>query len=124
MTNSERIRKALQKLCWEEKNSSQSAFAQKVGLNQSYISGIISGKKTRRLPLETMEKLFPDLIVLPLGLNESCTPLEKEIIQAVEHLNERDKIKALALLAANFPYAVSLPQKKKESLPHNEQEEL
>ena len=64
MTNSERIRKALQKLCWKEKNMTQSAVAQQVGLNQSYISGIISGKKTKRLPLETMEKIFPDLVVL------------------------------------------------------------
>ena len=69
MTNSDRIKKALQQLCWKEKHSTQSAYAEKVGLNQSYLSGIISGRKTRRLPLETMEKLFPDLVVLPLGLS-------------------------------------------------------
>ena len=113
MTNSERIRKALQKLCWKEKNMTQSALAQQVGLNQSYISGIISGKKTKRLPLETMEKIFPDLVVLPMGLDEDRSPLEKEIIQAVARLEERDKVKLLALLAANFPYCVSLPEQKK-----------
>ena len=54
MTNSDRIKDALRLLCWRNKRDSQSAFARKVGLNQSYISGIISGKKTKRLPLETM----------------------------------------------------------------------
>ena len=112
MTNSERIRKALQKLCWSGKHSTQSAFAEKVGLNQSYISALISGKKTHRLPLETMEKIFPDLVILPMGLDEDRSPLEKEIITSLERLDEKDKVKVLALLAANFPYAVTLPEKK------------
>ena len=54
-----------------------------------------------------------DLVVLPMGLDEDRSPLEKEIIQAVERLEERDKVKLLALLAANFPYCVSLPEQKK-----------
>lgn len=112
MTNSDRIKKALQQLCWKEKHSTQSAYAEKVGLNQSYLSGIISGRKTRRLPLETMEKLFPDLVVLPLGLDEARSPLEKEIISAVERLNETDKAKVLAMISANFPYSVTLPEDK------------
>lgn len=109
MTNRERIRKALQQLCWKENHSSQSAYAKKVGLNQSYLSGIISGRKTDRLPLETMEKLFPDLVVLPLGLDHARTPLEKEIFSAIGHLTETDQAKVLAMISAHFPYAVTLP---------------
>ena len=111
MTNKDRIRKALQQLCWKGKCSTQSAYAQKVGLNQSYLSGIISGRKTSRLPLETMEKLFPDLVILPMGLDETRPPLEKEIIAAVERLHESDQIKVLALISAHFPYAV-IPSSK------------
>ena len=114
MTNSDRIRKALQQLCWTGSNSTQSAYAEKVGLNQSYLSGIISGKKTRRLPLETMEKLFPDLLILPLGLENSRSPVDKEIFAALEILSETDKVKVLAMISANFPYAVTLPKKKKQ----------
>ena len=106
MTNSDRIKKALQQLCWKEENDTQSAYAKKVGLHQSYLSGIISGRKIKRLPLETMEKLFPDLVILPLGMNEARTPLEKEIITAIDRLDERDKVKVLAMISAHFPYAV------------------
>ena len=99
----ERIKKALQQLCWEKGGSSQVNYAKKVGLTQSYLSGIISGKKTLRLPLETMEKLFPDLVVLPFGLNDAGNPLEKEIYAALNRLSEPDKIKVLAMISANFP---------------------
>ena len=95
MTNSDRIKDALRLLCWRNKRDSQSAFARKVGLNQSYISGIISGKKTKRLPLETMEKLFPDLVVLPLGMDHGRPPVEKEIIAIMEKLSDVDKRKRL-----------------------------
>lgn len=114
MTNSDRIKNALQQLCWQGKNNTQSAYAKKVGLTQSYLSGIISGRKTKRLPLETMEKLFPDLLILPFGLNEARSPLEKEIITAIERLEERDKVKILAMLSSNFPYAI-IPPERKES---------
>ena len=114
MTNRERIRKALQQLCWKENHSTQSAYAKKVGLNQSYLSGIISGRKTDRLPLETMEKLFPELVVLPLGLDQARTPLEKEILCAVGHLTETDQAKVLAMISAHFPYAVTLPGRKEK----------
>ena len=86
MTNSDRIKDALRLLCWRNKRDSQSAFARKVGLNQSYISGIISGKKTKRLPLETMEKL-----------------------------SEVDKAKALAMLSAHFPYAIKTKMRSESS---------
>ena len=86
MTNSDRIKDALRLLCWRNKEDSQSAFARKVGLNQSYISGIISGKKTKRLPLETMEKL-----------------------------SDVDKAKALAMLSAHFPYAIKTKMRSESS---------
>ena len=109
MTNSDRIKDALRLLCWRNKGDSQSAFARKVGLNQSYISGIISGKKTKRLPLETMEKLFPDLVVLPLGMDHGRPPVEKEIIKSTIHFSDimagdvmtpREKIVAIPLSAS------------------------
>ena len=106
MINSEKIRDALRLLCCKNKEDSQSAYAKKVGVNQSYISGIISGKKTKRLPLETMEKIFPDLVVLPLGLDAFRPPVEKEIIAIIENLSDLDKAKALAMLSAHFPYAI------------------
>ncbi len=115
MTNSDRIKDALRLLCWRNKRDSQSAFARKVGLNQSYISGIISGKKTKRLPLETMEKLFPDLVVLPLGMDHGRPPVEKEIIALMEKLSDVDKAKALAMLSAHFPYAIKTKMRSESS---------
>ena len=92
MTNSDRIKDALRLLCWRNKRDSQSAFARKVGLNQSYISGIISGKKTKRLPLETMEN-----------------------IALMEKLSDVDKAKALAMLSAHFPYAIKTKMRSESS---------
>ncbi|MBE6371031.1 MAG: helix-turn-helix transcriptional regulator [Lentisphaerae bacterium] len=114
MDNCDRIKKALQQLCWAKGGSSQVNYARKVGLTQSYLSGIISGRKTSRLPLETMERIFPDLVVLPFGLNDAESPLEKEIFNALGRLSETDKIKVLAMISANFPYAVELPAKHKK----------
>ena len=84
----------------------QTALAQRVGLSQGTISDYLNGRcSVGNMTVTTMLRIFPDMVIDFFGgksANEADNALRDQLLEIFEALDERGKIRLVAMAAANF----------------------
>ena len=88
----------------------QSALAQKAGVSQGRIADYLNKRYSiGNMTVSTLLKLFPDMVIDFFGgqsATDSDNALRDQLLEIFNSLDERGKIRCLALVIANFPEKV------------------
>lgn len=84
----------------------QTALAQRVGLSQGTISDYLNGRcSVGNMTVTTMLRIFPDMVIDFFGgksANPADNALRDQLLEIFNSLDERGKIRMVAMAAANF----------------------
>ena len=84
----------------------QAALAEKAGVSQGRIADYLNGRcSVGNMTVATLLKLFPDMTVDFFGGQSACSSdnaLRDELLEIFNSLDERNKIRLVAMAAANF----------------------
>ena len=84
----------------------QTALAQRVGLSQGTISDYLNGRcSVGNMTVTTMLRIFPDMVIDFFGgksASEADNALRDQLLEIFNSLDERGKIRMVAMAAANF----------------------
>ena len=84
----------------------QTALAQRVGLSQGTISDYLNGRcSVGTMTVTTMLRIFPDMVIDFFGgksANPADNALRDQLLEIFNSLDERGKIRMVAMAAANF----------------------
>lgn len=95
---------ALKEAC--ERAGNQVKLANATGLSQGQISGYLCGsKKIRNMTIATLEKIFPDLLVVFFRDKDGFVTdlVMNEIIEMARSMTPAQRVHCLKIMVANFP---------------------
>lgn len=84
----------------------QAALAEKAGISQGRIADYLNGRcAIGNMTVSTLLRLFPEMTIDFFGgksSNESDNALKEELLRIFDSLDERGKVRLIAMAAANF----------------------
>ena len=89
-----------------KRSKTQSALAQKAGISQSTISDYLNGRySVGNMTLSVFFKLFPEMKIDFFGEctgDEVYDSLKSQLLEIFDALDDREKVRMVAMSAANF----------------------
>ena len=108
------VLKALEEAC--KRAGTQTALANKTGISQSTIADYLRGRcSIGNMTVTTLFRLFPDIIIDFFGgktANSQSDLMREQVLKIFDSLSDADKVRFVAMAAANFGEKIREETKK------------
>ncbi len=97
------IKDAIRKEC---RKTTQQEVAERAGISQTHINGLLNGRKSvKKMSIDTLARLFPDLKISLHGWEESgavLSTIDQKILSFIQELDDEVKLDVFRTLIENF----------------------